>query len=526
MKQHKLLLVVTILLGLHCSGFAATITVNTLNFTGSGSFYEALTTANATPGPHTINFSVTGTITATTLLPIIDEEIIINAYGVTIDGVGAYQIISTSSSADVTINGLAIIRAKSVLGAAISNAGTLALNHVSLSNNSASNRGGAIYNFGGNLSIQNTTINNNQAGQGNAGGAGIYNSASGTMDISNSTITANTSLTIGGGIHNLGTMTIMHLTIANNTALKNDGKAGGGINNEGDLSIYNTIVYNNTAGFFGAVQDIYNKSTIIETENLVGVCAGSNCPTFSYSTNPLLTTLADNGGFTKTMAISSSSPAVNPSSSVGAMSNDQRGFSRDANPDLGAYEFVIVPVELLDFKATATAQKQVTLEWQTASEQNNRGFEVYRSKDAKLWEKLGFVAGAGTSLEPNSYNYVDDFPLSKLNYYRLKQIDEGGKYEFSSIVYVALNGQVQNQLKVFPNPATGIVYYQLLDDALQANEWQLKLYNMQGSVVLKQLVGSTGLQQLSIRGLPKGNYYFVLQELGGNRLLRERLTIF
>ncbi len=313
--------------------FAATVTVSTLNFTGAGSLNEALTTTNASSGPHTIEFSVTGTITATTLLPIITEDVTINAEGITIDGSFQYQIFDISSAATVVINKVTVVNALSVVGAVISNRGQLTLNEVTFANNRASDRAGAIYNQGGTILVNNSTINNNNGG--NTGGGGIYNTSSGTIDVVNSTISGNFTFGLGGGIRNGGRMTLTHVTLANNSSFTTSG--AGGINNLGFLTMSNNIVYNNTSGFFGTSDDI-NSVTVISTPNanLVGLCTG-NCPSFPYSANPLLSPIADNGGVTQTMALLSTSPAID--AGTGAESVDQRIYSRDGIPDLGAYEF-------------------------------------------------------------------------------------------------------------------------------------------------------------------------------------------
>ena len=184
--------------------FATVFTVTTLAFTGPGSINDVMMMANSTPGPHTINFSVSGTITATQLLPTITEDLTINADGITINGSFSYQIFDVASSSTSVINGVTVNNASAVVGSAISNRGNLTLNEVTLANNRSTDRGGAIYNQGGNMVINNSTINNNQGGAGTAGGGGIYNSGAGSMDITNTTFSGNFSFAGGGAIHNFG----------------------------------------------------------------------------------------------------------------------------------------------------------------------------------------------------------------------------------------------------------------------------------------------------------------------------------
>ena len=91
----------------------------------------------------------------------------------------------------------------------------------------------------------------------------------------------------------------------------------------------------------------------------------------------------------------------------------------------------IIPVELISFKAL-TDGKNIQLNWTTASEQNNSGFEVQK-KNNSSWEKIGFVTGSGTTTEYKSYSFVDKELVEGKYFYRLKQIDYSGSYEYSDV---------------------------------------------------------------------------------------------
>lgn len=123
-----------------------------------------------------------------------------------------------------------------------------------------------------------------------------------------------------------------------------------------------------------------------------------------------------------------------------------------------------LPVELVSFSAELD-DGNVTLNWQTATEVNNYGFEVERkSFDADAsslgghsssvqWETIGFIEGAGNSNSPKEYSFTDE-PLggSKVQY-RLKQIDTNGSFEYSSIVTVQMGIPDKYELKQnYPNP--------------------------------------------------------------------------
>ncbi|MFC5270554.1 T9SS type A sorting domain-containing protein [Adhaeribacter terreus] len=96
---------------------------------------------------------------------------------------------------------------------------------------------------------------------------------------------------------------------------------------------------------------------------------------------------------------------------------------------------VPLPVSLRSFKGQVSSGG-ISLKWQTASEQNNDRFEVERSTDGKHFEKIGMVKGNGNSSNTIAYNFLDRHPQQGTNYYRLKQVDFDGKFEYSNIIWV------------------------------------------------------------------------------------------
>ncbi|MEQ9465812.1 MAG: hypothetical protein RLN88_00290 [Ekhidna sp.] len=126
-----------------------------------------------------------------------------------------------------------------------------------------------------------------------------------------------------------------------------------------------------------------------------------------------------------------------------------------------------LPVEMVYFRGEAT-NDEVRLNWLTASEINNEGFEIERSSDGVHFTQIAFVAGFGTTNEPNEYTYIDR-SVAERSYYRLKQVDFDGQFEYSSII--AINGgSMAGKLEAYPNPTNGPVHlltaisnYQLYD---------------------------------------------------------------
>jgi plastocyanin len=112
-----------------------------------------------------------------------------------------------------------------------------------------------------------------------------------------------------------------------------------------------------------------------------------------------------------------------------------------------------LPVELVSFTGSVTGNI-VNLNWQTASEKNNRGFEIQR-RNGNNWEKIGFVQGHGTTPEKNLYSYKDNVTNIQQDelHYRLKQIDFSGTFEYSSELLISkLIPAEFNLSQNYPNP--------------------------------------------------------------------------
>lgn len=120
-----------------------------------------------------------------------------------------------------------------------------------------------------------------------------------------------------------------------------------------------------------------------------------------------------------------------------------------------------LPVELTTFQAQIQ-NKSTLLTWQTATETQNEGFEIQRSKDGKDWEKIAWQDGQGDSQTPNDYRYVDENPFSGESYYRLKQVDFDGMFSYSDIVNV--NYERSSNISIYPNPTKNTLHIANLNE--------------------------------------------------------------
>lgn len=120
-----------------------------------------------------------------------------------------------------------------------------------------------------------------------------------------------------------------------------------------------------------------------------------------------------------------------------------------------------LPVELTGFSASVK-DNNIMLSWTTATEQNNKGFEIERSIDNKTFSSVGFVPGSGTTTINRKYSYIDPVSASGNYYYRLKQIDMDGSFTYSPVINIAVElpdnySLSQNYPNPF-NPYTSIQY--------------------------------------------------------------------
>jgi hypothetical protein len=163
-----------------------------------------------------------------------------------------------------------------------------------------------------------------------------------------------------------------------------------------------------------------------------------------------------------------------------------------------------LPVKLVSFEASVSNGK-VNLDWQTASEFNNDYFMLQRSTNGLSWEDFKRIKGAGNSDEYISYNAVDELPYNGTSYYRLKQVDFDGKYEYSIVERVNL----VYQNTVFPNPTVGnVILTRHLDDS-NLDLDPIQVYSAEGisvnDKVITKIISATQLE-IDLSSLPAGIY--------------------
>jgi hypothetical protein len=107
-------------------------------------------------------------------------------------------------------------------------------------------------------------------------------------------------------------------------------------------------------------------------------------------------------------------------------------------------------VEFLNFTATELNGVAI-LDWATGSETNNDLFEIERSEDGIVFQKIGEVNGAGTTTDRQDYAFTDFQPFWGTSYYRIKQIDFDGQYDYSKVASIRIQKEAPS-INAYPNP--------------------------------------------------------------------------
>ena len=352
-----------------------------LNDGGDGiSLREAIIAANNQTGADTINLgagtytlSIAGTAedaAATGDFDVLSQITIVGAdAATTIIDANSIDRVFDVQAGSLTLSELTVTGGAGTNGAGVyvDSGTTLNLSRVIVSNNVASGDGGGLYNLG-TVDADQVRITGNQADL----GGGLVNSGTATM--TNSLVDGNTA-TFGGGLRNVGagnSLTLENVTISGNTATSQ----GGALQNSSQATLTNVTITDNQAAQSGGIHEstggtkTYLTNSIIagntlldgttasdvgggfESQgfNIIGNSDGTSGWVGSDQTGtvgsplaPLLGPLADNGGFTMTHALLSGSLAIDQGTSTGAPTTDQRGITRDASVDIGAFEFLPAP---------------------------------------------------------------------------------------------------------------------------------------------------------------------------------------
>lgn len=148
--------------------------------------------------------------------------------------------------------------------------------------------------------------------------------------------------------------------------------------------------------------------------------------------------------------------------------------------NFSSMSLVSLPLELLKFEAK-TDDSRIKLQWSTASEKDNAFFEVQHSRNGHDFTPIGTLPGADNSNVTQYYNFVHAYAPKGINFYRLKQIDKYGQFQYSVNVVAALYDENVDRLSVDPNPATDRLHLRLPEH--NGLDYNLQILSHTGQIV-------------------------------------------
>jgi hypothetical protein len=171
-----------------------------------------------------------------------------------------------------------------------------------------------------------------------------------------------------------------------------------------------------------------------------------------------------------------------------------------------------LPITLLFFKGE-TQDKEVLLEWASATEINFDYYAIQRCGDGIHFKTIGKVQGAGNSTTQLNYSYTDSDPLQSVGYYRLQAINMDGTVADNAVITV--NFETTRTVEIFPNPVTGGTLNARLNFYPEEGG-QIAVWDSNGSIILQKALTSTECAYTFelIPNMGKGLYFVVVSTTG------------
>jgi hypothetical protein len=170
---------------------------------------------------------------------------------------------------------------------------------------------------------------------------------------------------------------------------------------------------------------------------------------------------------------------------MGNGSNNLVGGTSIANASTGTYPngFVIFSILPVTFNSltVAKADNNIIVKWSTSQEFNNNNFEVQRSFDGNSWTVISIVMGMGTSSTATQYSYTDKTMKAPVAYYRIRQVDMDGQFEYSAVKVIAGNETIK-AAKIYAAGKNIQIEFQ----AGHKNNLSVRLFNSNGQLVAQQ----------------------------------------
>ena len=189
------------------------------------------------------------------------------------------------------------------------------------------------------------------------------------------------------------------------------------------------------------------------------------------------------------------------------------GFSRFFLVDAG----VALAIELTGFSAKVTSAQNSLLSWTTASEQDNRQFDIELSRDAVNFDLLATVASQGNATHDQHYEYLHVKPQPGISFYRLKQTDIDGKYTYSKIIALNIDNSLA-KASVYPVPAKNIISINFGEIITKA---EISIFSADMKTVKQESInGLSARKDINISHLPSGIYFIRYTSGNTNEIMR------
>jgi len=390
-------------------------------------------------------------------------------------------------------------------GAIFSEKSSLQINNSIFNNNEGYNHAGAVYwddGSGDITTISGSTFDSNAATTVGRGGAIRCDGTSAIIPIINNCLFINNYAALrAGAIENNRPLILKNSTMCGNSAIKHAGAimASANIDLDSCLINHNSISIDQNAGgiywFTGSSYNITNSTVWNNTKNTSNTSIVSNIVKHQGLAKYTNCNIEGSGG---------SSAWVN---SFGT----DIGGNTDSDPMVtlagcGNSYGIPLPIELINFSATALNNKIVHLNWQTASEINNDYFTIECSTNFSSWKEIAKINSLGNTSSLSSYESIDRYPYIGVSYYRLKQTDFDGQFSYSQIKSVEIENLINSTITIYPNPTSNEV--NIIGSAIELE--QIKMYNTLGqdvstSTIIKEL--NKGVAIIDLTRLTSGMYY-------------------
>lgn len=301
----------------------------------------------------------------------------------------------------------------------------------------------------------------------------------------------------------------------------NESKFGQNIVDAGKIVIEEGPMVNGVLNFFGTATRLYTTLNLIDnTANIFAVTWQSNF--LNLFPNALIhTPVPDTSAVLYSVFIASNNN--NPNTGIDIhrplMANQQYMLTNndsngDGLPDEETYANGFLPVEYMGFDFEVLTNKTIQLNWITSREVNNDMFIVEKETGEGDFIAIGEVEGSGNTELPTYYEFIDETQLKNINYYRIKQVDMDGSFDYSPIIEVAFSGGTSFQ--VYPTVTTD--FCNLKATGSLESHYDVHVFDTMGRILLQEkleVFSEEGKLEFDLSSYNHGMYFIQVSTQAG-----------